>query len=439
MDSQKTNLKTKTVCVIDNGLFVAFARSLAKDFKKVYYHTPWQSAFPQSRTLSVGKGFPEIERIEYPLDRADEIDLWVFLDLYQSDLQLYLVSHGARVWGCRKGEEMEMFRWEFRNYLKDIGLPVAEADRIIGLAALRKHLQKVENKFIKTSIVRGDFETFKHVSYLLSEPRLDDLEHSLGVVKNNYEFIVESEIPDAVEVGYDGFTVDGQWPTHAMMAYEVKDVGMIGRALPYSKLAKPVLDINKALVPALKGYNYRGFLSTEIRYTKKKEPYFIDPCCRLGTPSNELLQELFDSWAETLWYGAVGEVVTPRVKFKFGVSAVIKTEWAVDNWQSLHYPRSIDDKVKLRFHTRIDDKDYIAPQVIGLPDVGYVTGVGNTLIEAIDDCKSNAEQVKGFQVQVGLEGIESALETIKKGEERGVMFLMEGEKMPTASELKKKA
>lgn len=437
MDSPKTktNLKTKTVCVVDNGLFVAFARRLAREFGKVYYHTPWQSAFPQSRTLSVGKGFPEIERIEYPLDRASKIDLWVFLDLYQSDLQLYLERQGARVWGCRKGEDMEMFRWEFRDYLKKIGLPVTQADKVIGLAALREYLKNVENKFIKTSIVRGDFETFKHISYLLSEPRLDDLEHSLGVVKNNYEFIVESEIPDAVEVGYDGFTVDGKFPSHAMMAYEVKDVGMIGRTLPYTKLAKPVLQVNQALVPALEDYNYRGFLSTEIRYTKKKEPYFIDPCCRLGTPSNELLQELFDNWGETLWHGAVGEVVTPVVKHKFGVSAVIKTEWAVDNWQSIHFPREIDDKVKLRFHTRIDDKDYIAPQVIGLPDVGYVTGVGKTLLDAIDDCKSNAEQVQGFQVQVGLEGIDSALEIIKKGEEYGIKFMQEGESLPTMAEL----
>lgn len=434
----KDNLKTKTVMVIDNGLFVSFSRKLASTFKKVYYHTPWQTAFPQSRTLSVGKGFPEIERVEYPLDRADEIDLWIFLDLYQSDLQLYLERHGARVWGCRKGEEMEMFRWEFRGYLKDLGLPVADAERVIGLAALRNYLKKVENKFVKTSVVRGDFETFKHQSYLLSEPRLDDLEHSLGVVKNNYEFIVESEIPDAVEVGYDGFTVDGKFPSHAMMAYEVKDVGMIGRVLPYSKLAKPVLEINQALTPALKGYHYRGFLSTEIRYTKKKQPYFIDPCCRLGTPSNELLQELFDSWGETLWYGAVGEVVTPRVKSKFGVSAVIKTEWAVDNWQSLHFPKSVDGDVKLRFHTRIDGKDYIAPQVIGLPDVGYVVGVGNTLIDAINECKEKASQVKGFQVHVGLEGIESALDTIKKGEEHGIKFMQEGEKSPTMAELKRK-
>lgn len=422
--------------IVDNGLFVSFARKIAPSFKKAYYYTPWQSAFPTSRTLFVGNGFAEIERIKFPLHHADEIDLWVFLDLYQSDLQEYLESHGARVWGARRGDEMEIHRWQFREHLKRLGLPVAGAELIIGISALRKYLKSVKNKFVKTSLVRGDFETFRHDSYELSEPRLDDLEHQLGVVKDNYEFIVEDEISDAVEVGYDGFTVDGKMPSHAMMAYEVKDVGMIGTTLAYDKLAKPVLQINNALAPTLKGYNYRGFLSTEIRYTKKKEPYFIDPCCRLGTPSNELLQELFDDWGATLWHGAVGEVVSPKVKAKFGVLACIHTEWAVENWQSIHYPRAMDNDVKLRFHTRVGDKDYIAPQSIGLPDVGYVSAIGNTLIEAIDLCKQRASEIKGFQVKVSLEGIEIALDTIKKGEEFGIKF--SDQPLPTLSQLKGK-
>jgi hypothetical protein len=430
----KEELKTKTICVMDNGLFVSFARKIAPAFKKCYYYSPWQCAFPQSRAMVVGDGFDEIERIKQPLDKADEIDLWVFLDLYQGDLQTFLESHGARVWGCRHGEEIEMYRWEFHNHLKRLGLPTPQVDKIIGMAALREKLQSVKDKYIKTSIVRGDFETFHHQTYELSEPRLDELEHSLGVVKNNYKFLVESSIPDAVEIGYDGFTIDGKYPSHAMMAYEVKDVGMIGTALEYSRLAKPVRDVNSALSETLKGYNYRGFLSTEIRYTKEYKPYLIDPCCRLGTPSNELLQELFDGWPEVLWHGAVGELVSPKIKSKFGVLAVIHTEWAVDNWQSVSYPRELDNDVKLRFHTRVDDKDYIAPQVIGLPDVGYVCGTGNTLIQAIDSCKDKASQIKGFQLKVSLEGIESALDTIKEGEKLGIKFT--DQPLPTLQQLK---
>jgi hypothetical protein len=416
------NLKDKTVCVVDNGLFVSFARKLAKDFKKTYYYTPWRSSFPRTQQLKVGMGFDDIERVDFPLEKADEIDLWVFLDLYHHDLQCYLEDCGARVWGARKGEELELYRWEFKQYLKKIGLPVQPMEHIRGFQALREHLKTVKDKYVKTSFVRGDFETFRHDTYQLSEPRLDELEHTLGPSKGEYEFIVEDEIPDAVEIGYDGFTVDGGFPSHAMMAYEIKDCGMIGCALADGKLAEPVRAVNKAMAPALKGYRYRGFWSTEIRYTKDKRTYFLDPCCRLGTPSNELLQELFDGWGQVVWDGAEGKLTSPTTKAKFAVMAVISSEWAVNDWQALHYPRNLDDFVKLRFHSRIGGKDYVAPQVVGLPDLGGVVGTGQTLQMAIAQCKERAEQVKGYQLKCDLESIDKGLEAIAQGEKMGISF-----------------
>lgn len=430
-----TDLSHKHVRFVDNGLFVSFARHVAKEFGKASYYSPWQGPFVRSHSLVVGSGFDEMERVKYPLDDADEVDLWVFTDLYHSDLQLFLESHGARVWGARKGEEMELHRWQFKQYLKRLGLPVQHIEHINGFDALRSYLKKVENKFVKTSFVRGDFETFKHVNYTLTEPRLDDLEHHLGAVKRDYEFIVEDEITDAVEIGYDGFTVDGNFPSHAMMAYEVKDCGMLAVALPYDKLAAPVIEVNDKLASTLKEYSYRGFLCTEIRYTMDRKPYLIDPCCRLGTPSNELLQELFLGWGPTLWAGAKGELISPRPKAKFGCLAIIHSEFAVDNWQSISYPKTIDPYVKLRFHTRIDGKEYIAPQIIGIPDIGAVVGTGDTLLSAIKSCKERASQVKGFQVTCDLSSIDKALDTIKEGEKFGIKF---GDgPLPTADQVRK--
>jgi hypothetical protein len=417
------DLSNKTACVIDNGLFVSFARMLGKEFKKVYYYTPWQGAFVQSKQLVIGEGFDEIERINNLFDRIDDIDLFIFTDLYHSDLQHFLESHGARVFGSRKGEEMELRRWDFKQYLKKVGLPVQHCEHFFGFEDLRSYLKKSKNKFVKTSFVRGDFETFRHDSYELSEPRLDDLEHYLGALKAEYEFIVEDEIPDAVEVGYDGFVVDGKFPDHAMQAVETKDAGMLGIVLPYDKLAAPVKLINEKLAPTFEGYHYRGFFCSEIRYTKKKESFLIDPCCRLGTPSNELLQELFDGWAETLWDGAEGKLTSPKQKAKFGCLAVIHSEYSVDNWQSLRYPKEIDQFVKLRFHTRVNDVDFIAPQVIGIPDLGCVVGTGSTLKEAIKQCETRAKQIKGFQVQVSLDSIDKGLEVVEKAKEFGLNLL----------------
>lgn len=429
------NLKTKTILVVDNGLFVSFARMLARDFKKVYYYTPWQSAFPKTQQVSIGSGFEDIHRVNFPLAIADEVDLWVFLDLNHCDLQTFLESRGARVWGARNGEELELDRWEFKQYLKRIGLPVQPCEKLIGMDALREYLKKVKDKYVKTSFVRGDFETFRHDTYDLSEPRLDELEHVLGPTKRDYEFIVEDEIKDAVEVGYDGFCVDGKFPSHAMMAYEVKDCGMVGVALTNNELCEPVRYVNDKLRTALSGYKYRGFLSTEIRYTKNKVPFFIDPCCRLGTPSNELLQELFDGWATVLWNGAEGRLESPKVKAKYCCMAVIHSEWAVNDWMSLSYPKELDDFVKLRFHTRLQGKNYVAPQHVGLPDLGGVVGSGVTLLDAVAQCSERAKQVKGYQVKVDLSSIGKALEVIREGEKRGIKF--GDQKLPTEAEVER--
>ena len=408
---------------MDNGLFVSFARNAAKGFKKAYYSTPFQSAFVRTNDLVVGKGFSEMEYYEQPLAIANEIDLWVFLDLYQSGLQEFLRAQGKRVWGGGQGEEMELNRWEFKQYLKTLGLPVQHCEHVKGFDALREYLKKHKNVFVKTSYVRGDFETFRAESYELVEGRLDELEHSIGSAKKkDYEFIVEDEIPDAVEVGFDGFVIDGQYPQMSMQGYEIKDCGMVAGVKAYQELSAPVKLVNEKLVNTFKGYGYRGFFCTEIRYTKEKKSFFIDPCCRLGTPSNELLQGLFTEWPEVLWHGAEGKLHTPKPRAKFGVIAMIYSEWAINDWIHIGYPKELDEFVKLRFHTRKDGKDFVVPQVIGIPDVGGVIGTGDTLQAAIDCVKERAKQIKGFQVKVNIESIDKGLDVIKEGRKFGIDF-----------------
>ena len=418
------NLKDKTVCVVDNGLFISFARTIAKAFGRCLYHKPFQSAFPRTNDLAPGRGFEELEWCEQPLLEADKIDLWVFLDLYQSGLQTYLRSKGARVWGAGQGEDMELHRWEFKDRLKELGLPVQHCEHLKGVEALRTYLKSVGNRtvFVKTSYVRGDFETFRCDSYDIVAPRIDELAHVLGVKKDTYEFIVEDEIPDAVEIGYDGFCIDGQFPQQGMMAYEIKDCGMIGTVKPYQQLAEPVKLINAKLTNDFRKTNYRGFFCSEIRYTKRKEAFFIDPCCRLGTPSNELLQELFDDWPLVLWNGAEGIMTTPKVKARFGCLAIIQSEWATNDWLSVHYPRGLDEFVKLRFHARKGKLDYVVPQIIGIPDVGCVVGTGESLAAAVKQCKERAEQIKGFQLKVNTEALDEGLRVIAEGEKFGIRF-----------------
>src|ERR1700722_8124985 len=117
-----TNYRSKTVCVVDNGLFLEVARTLAKDFGKVLYYMPWQSGYPKSNVLLVGHGIPGIKRIDSFWPLLDEIDLFVFPDVYEGPLQEHLVSLGKRVWGSRNGDELELFRADSKEHMKALGI-----------------------------------------------------------------------------------------------------------------------------------------------------------------------------------------------------------------------------------------------------------------------------------------------------------------------------
>lgn len=415
------NLKDKTVCFVDNGLFTSFARTVGKAFKKAYYYTPWQEQFPTSRRVRVGDGFPELEKVKYPLSIADQIDLWVFNDVFHADLQDYLVQHGARVWGTRYGEELELERWKFHKFLQRHNLPVANAELVVGMDKLREYLRDKKDVFVKNNFTRGDMETWKFKSWELNEPVLDQLAYDLGAFKSDYEFIVEEEIPDAVEIGFDGFCIDGQFPSPCMQAYEVKEMGMIGTIKPYNQLAEPVKYINQVMADTLAKYGYRGPWCTEIRYTKDKKPYFIDPCCRLGSPSNELLQELIGNWPEILWEGAEGNLVAPEPVAKFGAMAMIEAEQSDKHWQPIVFPEEIEQWVKLRNPYKIKGVQYAVP--MGMPmKIGGVVGIGDTLQEAIKQCQEHSKQVKGDLVSVEEGAIEKATEVIEKGKKFGLHF-----------------
>lgn len=432
------DLSTKTICFIDNGLFFSFCQLIARAFKKAYYYSPYASAFVHSRVLTVGRGFPDIEKTRTPLALADsgKIDLFACFDLFHDDLQVHLAKQGHRVWGARWGEELELFRWETRQVLKDVGLPTLPAEHVVGMKALRSYLKANKDKWIKNSMNNGgraDMETWHHETYDLSEPRLDQFEYDLGALKHVYEFIVEDSYPKAVEIGFDGFCIDGQYPSVAMTAYEVKGVGMIGTLVNYPQLSAPVRTVNEKLAPIFKGYDYRGFLSTEIRWGKEKKPYLIDPCCRAGSPSNELLQCMIGNWPEIVWHGAEGKVIQPKQLYKFGAVAMAYAEQSGTNWQAVNYPKSIEQWVKMRNPTIIEGQRYAVPQ--GQPqNIAGIVGAGNTLEDAIQMMVDNAKQVKGDRVTIELGSIDKAIDVIEKGREYGIDFTHD--RLPDAETLR---
>lgn len=408
---------TKTVCVVDNGLFVEIAVTLAKTFGKVYLCVPWENAYPKSTQLVVGAGLEGVEKVDSIWPIIDKVDLWVFPDVYFGPLQVHLASLGKRVWGSRMGEELELFRDFSKKVCKGQGLSIGDYDVVHGIDKLRDFLKAHKNRWVKISRSRGDFETFHSVTYALSEPRLDEIERKLGARKQAVDFIVEEAIDGAVEIGYDGYTIDGQFPTHAMAGIEIKDKGYVGHFQAYADMAEPIHTVNDALADVLKQYKYRNFWCAEARITPDGTPWVIDPCCRFGSPPSELLMLVYKNLADILWHGADGEVVNPEAAGKWGAQVQLISGWANENWQAIDFPKESRDNVKLHFPVVLGERYYVTPQGFDLPAIGAVVAVGDTMEEAIAEVKKIAQTVEGYYVDAPVDCFESVqddLDGLKK-------------------------
>ena len=277
-----TDLKQLTCRVYDCGNFLPFALMLTRHYGRVEYFTPWLDAYPTSSELDIGKGFEEqnfFKCVNFWED-IDDVDIFVFPDIGAADVQDQLVRMGKLVWGSRQCEQLEMFRAEAKELMKKMGMPVNPYEVITGIDALREYLKEVDDRYIKVSHVRGDCESFHHIRYELTEPRLNELEHHLGPKAKILEFIVEEPIKSKIEVGYDGFTIDGDFPrTNCIFGYEIKDAGYAGAILPYNALPEPVKWVNAKMAPMFRKYNYRGCWSDEIRVGEDNKFYLLDPCC----------------------------------------------------------------------------------------------------------------------------------------------------------------
>ena len=407
------DLSGKTCCIVDNGLFTSLAVTLAPRFGRTLYYQPWEQAFPRSNELLIGEGLPGVTRIPSIWPVLDDIDLFVFPDIFHGPLQVYLHKLGKRVWGGRLGENLEIMRGLSKRWIKDAGLEVGPWRQIRGLDALREHLQANDDRYVKVSRTRGDMETFHAPNYKLIEPRLDELEHSLGAKKHIQEFIVETPINPAIEVGYDGYVIDGKFPQTALYGVETKDAAYLGQVVPYRDLPAGVQAINRGLSGLFADWTYRGFWSSEIR-VKGGKPYLIDPCCRMASPPGELYQYMIENLADILWHGAMGEMVEPEFRDQWGAQLVLRSSWAEDNWQPIDFPPSIRDNVKMHYLTRIAGRYYYIPQAIEMAEIGAVVATAATPEEAIKNVTKIAEKIEGYGIKYNTQALDEARGEMEK-------------------------
>lgn len=424
----KEDLKDKTCLCVDTGGFHSFALKLAEFFGQVYYYTEWKQAFPNMAEAVVGsewengemldtfEGLP-FTRVKNMFDYVEQADCIVFLDCYNGDLSEYLRKQGKKVFSSFEGADLELDREMARELFKKQGIDVSETKNIIGVPALRKYLEKqTETKWVKTSNYRKITETFGAKDPASTQMKLDQVAYKLGPLQHISHFIVESDLPDMVEQGYDGFNVHGEYPDKALSGVEIKNCGYAGKIFKYEDLTEGVRAVNEKLKPLLKAVEYQGAISTEIRTSNdNKEHYLLEPTCRLPAPPNELYQEMYDNLGEIVWNIANGELPEIKTTHEYGMELILKVDWA--DAEAQHVPISFPPKyrknIKLKNVVLIDG-EYYCLIINGMTDVGSIIAMGDSFESCKKEIETIYEEVKFPNNATDLTTLDTAIEEFGK-------------------------
>jgi hypothetical protein len=410
--------KTKCCIIVDDGMQTYFAERLARDFGLVYYYFPHQSAFPVENEVRVGYGIKGVKRVLDYLDVIDEGDVWFFPDLGYASLQLDLIERGKKVFGSKRGERFETDRVWAKQKFAEKGLYLNKYEVVKGIQELREYLKPLKDQWVKlNNINRGNKESFHVDDYECVDMVLDDLMVNFGASKDKITFIVEEAFKKALEPGYDGYCIDGQWPSKALFGVEEKDKAYFGSIMKAESMPESVLKVNEAMTDDFKKLQHRNFISTEIRHQPGGKFIPLDICCRVGCPPGHLYSEMFDNVSEIIMKGADGECVEPEYQYKYGAQLMLHSEWVQDHSQLIKFPEKIKQFVKINNQCVMDGKTYSLPQLIKSQTVGAVLGLGNTIEEAKERCIESADQVKGYDMGVDKAALDDAIKHFKEARE----------------------
>lgn len=417
------DLKTKSVLVADNGLFVELAPRLARDFGEVKYFCPWGSAYPKASLAHIGFGLDGVERVTTFWDQVPDADLIVFPDLYFADwAEVCRDRFHKPVWSHFQGEMLELDRWGTRKLQRQMGLPTPKSHFITGLDSLAEYLAVHKDRWVKISAYRGDGETWHHDTFHTTRTYLDHFANKVGALADTYEFLVEEPI-EGIEIGYDGWTVHGNFPEASYWGFEIKDQGYIGRFSPYADLPESIRSINDKMAAVLREARSVGFCSFEFRLTTDGTAYMIDPCLRAGSPPFEVTQEGYDNLPEILWEGGHGRLCPPKPLGEFIALALIHSSFALTNWVPIEVPEEDRRWLKLRNAAVLDGELYHMPTYGDMPEIGAVIAASDSLEEAIALVKERALRVKGYNLEIKTDALDKAQEEIERAKDFGVEFL----------------
>lgn len=414
-------------CVVDAGTFIPLADMMGRTVAKSSYFSPFEQEYLGIDRCCIGDGMEHFQRVDEYMDPKffDSVDVWIFPDIGFGGLQRYLRSRGKLVFGSMGASNLELYRTLFLRVLEDCGLPVVPSVTLRGLTALEDHLRGVENKWVKINRFRDNMETWHHIDWLHSEREIERLAMAFGPLKEGVVFVVQDAIdgdPDSpvLEVGYDGWCIDGWFADLSFQGYELKNKLYLGSLLDYEELPAGVREVNEKLSPVLKDYGYRNFFASEIRI-KEGVSYFIDPTARMAGQTMEHLLDTCTNLAQVIYQGAQGEVIKPEFSAHFAAEATLHyTSDFAHGWKTFCVPKEIERWVKLYRCCYADGAYQFPPHKSD--ELGVINGTGETVEAAIDNLKENFSALSKEPVSIDIEGFVDLIGQIKKAEAEDVKF-----------------
>lgn len=422
-------LSQVTCCVVDCGLFLPMALRMAESCERVLYYNPDRPAYPTLKKAIIGDGFDNVECVDNYVEHKGDIDLFCFPDVNRGWDQVDLVNQGKLVWGSRLGDQLELDRVFFLEKLQELGLDVPPYEVVTGVTELRAYLHDKEDKYIKVSKWRGDFETTHWRDWKKDGGWLDWLAVNFGALKDQVEFLVFDKIDTDLEIGGDTYCVNGRWPDYMLHGIEWKDKSYFSAVTRRSEMPEQLQVVMDRFRPVLGQFNYRNQWSMEVR-VKDDKAYFIDATCRGGMPSTASQHLLWKNFPEIVYYGAAGELVEPEPAGMFSIECMVTSKTGKDTYDEVDLPESLERWCRFSSCCRLGDVFAFPPDEHHSGELGWLCAIGDSPSATLERIKQLADDLPdGLDADV--ESMAGVIKEIDSAQQQGIPFTEQ--KMPPAA------
>jgi hypothetical protein len=158
-------------------------------------------------------------------------------------------------------------------------------------------------------------------------------------------------------------------------------------------------------------------MSAEFRDQK-----LSDPCMRCPNPGIGCEMEMISNLPEIIEAGSRGELIEPEFEYEFGIQAAIFHDHEEKLWKQFRIDPEVRRWVKLMEFCGVGQCYQIIPRPPHGQKIGWVVGCGNTIQEAADHLKANAEAIKDLPVDVKLDALEEAVREVIEAQSEGNEF-----------------